>query len=135
MVLVTGANGFLGRRLCALLQQEGRTVRVLLRRPEQFARFESQGIEAVQGSLEDTESLARALVGVTELHHLAALANDWAADPRSFYRINFEGSLRLLAAAEKAGVRRTVVASTAATIGPRDPERVALLAEVVAALR
>ncbi len=123
-VLVTGANGFLGRRMCEMLAEEGQSVRALLRKPTQFEQYKGTGVQCVLGDITDTDSLVRAMNGVTEVHHLAALANDWARDPRSFYKVNFEGTLRVLAAARGAGVRRTVVASTAATIGPPDPSEV-----------
>lgn len=117
-VLVTGANGFLGKRLCRMLEEEGREVRALLRKEGQFAQFEGTGIRPIKGNLQDMESLERAMEGVSEVHHLAALASDWAPDPSAFYKVNFQGTLNVLDAAQKAGVRRTVVASTAATIGP-----------------
>lgn len=123
-VLVTGSTGFLGKRLCHILAEQGHTVRALTRRVEQFSEFSHPDIVPFVGNLSRPESLLAATEGMDVVYHLAALASDWAADKRTFYKVNFEGTLHLLEAAKKNGVRRTVVTSTMGTIGPPDPSNV-----------
>ena len=50
-VLVTGAGGFIGGRLCERLVLEGVRVRALVRRADQAARLAARGIEPVPGGL------------------------------------------------------------------------------------
>ncbi len=123
-ILVTGSTGFLGKRLCNLLANQGHQVRALTRRVEQSSEFNHPNIIPVIGNLSRPESLEKATLGVDQVYHLAALASDWAPDRRAFYQVNFEGTLLLLDAARKNGVKRTVVTSTMGTIGPPDPENV-----------
>ena len=123
-ILVTGGTGFLGKRLCQLLAEQGHQVRALCRREAQFKEFQHPNITPFLGNLNSPESLEEATKGVQQVYHLAALASDWAADPRIFYKVNFEATLHLLDAAHKNGVERTVVTSTMGTIGPPDPGNV-----------
>lgn len=123
-ILVTGSTGFLGKRLCYLLAEQGHQVRALTRRVEQFSEFDHPEIIPFVGNLSRPESLEAATKGMDQVYHLAALASDWAPDKRTFYKVNFEGTLQLLDAAKKNGVKRTIVTSTMGTIGPPDPENV-----------
>ncbi len=123
-ILVTGSTGFLGKRLCHLLAIEGHQVRALTRRVEQFSEFDHPNIIPFVGNLSRPESLLEATEGMDQVYHLAALASDWAPDRRTFYKVNFEGTLHLLDAVKKNGVQRTVVTSTMGTIGPPDPQNV-----------
>ncbi len=123
-VLVTGSTGFLGKSLCHMLAEEGYTVRALCRREAQFKEFKHANIEPFLGNLNSEESLLEATKGMDQVYHLAAIASDWAKDPRIFYKINFEATLQLLDAAKANGVKRTVVTSTMGTIGPPDPGNV-----------
>jgi len=107
-----------------MLAEQGHAVRALARRVEQFSEFTHPDIVPFVGNLSNPESLLAATKGMDEVYHLAALASDWAPDKRTFYKVNFEGTLHLLEAARKNGVRRTVVTSTMGTIGPPDPAHI-----------
>ena len=65
-VLVAGGTGFVGRRLVPALEAEGRTVRVMTRRPESY---DGPGT-AVRGDVSVPESLADALAGVSAAYYL-----------------------------------------------------------------
>ena len=100
MNLITGATGFIGRRLVAPGD------RALVRRPAGFAH-------EVVGALEDAGALARACADVETVFHCAGIAEAAAhADPDRHWRINFEGTKNLLEAAGRAGVRRFVFFSS-----------------------
>jgi nucleoside-diphosphate-sugar epimerase len=99
-VLITGATGFIGRRL----RRPGE--RILVRRPVDDP-------DALVGDLADPASLARACVGVNTVFHCAGLADASASsDPDAHWRINFEGTRHLVEAAGGAGVRRFVFLSS-----------------------
>lgn len=72
MILVTGASGKVGTALVPKLREAGHEVRVLTRSSGGFP----PGVEVVQGALEDPETLARAVLGVDRIIHLAALIKE-----------------------------------------------------------
>jgi uncharacterized protein YbjT (DUF2867 family) len=85
-VLVAGASGFVGSRLCAALEDAGHAVRAMTRRPESY---EGAG-EAVQADVQDTKSLAAAARGCDAAYYLvhsldkAGFEKDDAAAARAF---------------------------------------------------
>lgn len=115
-VLVTGASGFVGRRLTATLVASGRDVRAALR-TSVFSPAFAVGSEAVMvGDLEATTDWRTALDGVDGVVHLAArvhVMQDTASDPLAeFRRVNVAGTLNLARQAALAGVRRLVFVSS-----------------------
>ena len=131
MVLVTGASGFVGRRLCARLVEDGRfQVRGTTRRPYSLPA----GVESVVvGDLGPDTDWTAALSGVSVVVHLAArvhVMHDAAADPLAeFRRVNVAGTETLVRQAVAAGVRRVVYLSTvkvngeSGTLSEADPPR------------
>lgn len=112
---VTGATGFIGRRLVDRLNQAGDDVTALVRSDAQ--ELPGRAV-AVVGRLEDgPDKLAVAMAGCDALFHLAAMVT---FDPRrlpELLRVNAEGTRTVLSAAAKAGVARTVLVSSACTMG------------------
>ena len=113
VILVTGATGFVGRRLVTALVDRGERVRVAVRTPQTALA----GVEtAVVGDIHGHTDWGAALAGVSRVFHLAARTHvlaDTAADPlREYRRINTEGTARLATAAARAGVRRLVYLSS-----------------------
>lgn len=111
LVLVTGASGFLGAKLCAALAGRGRRVRALYRRPApppELAALEARGVELVRGDLACPEAAALAVTGAQSVIHAAALASDWG--PEALFRAaNVDATRTLLGAAGKAGCSTFVV--------------------------
>jgi uncharacterized protein YbjT (DUF2867 family) len=97
-ILVTGANGRVGRHLVQQLVTRGAAVRVLVRDPAKTT-FPA-GVEVVQGDLLDMDSLRRAFAGVRTLFLLNAVAGD-----------EFTQALITLNIAREAGVERLVYLS------------------------
>ncbi len=128
--LVTGGSGFIGSHLCRKLLKEGHTVRVLddlsSGRRENLAAV-ADSIEFFAGDLRDTETLDRCLAGVECVLHHAAVASVQTSVKRPLFEqeVNAVGTLRLLEACLRAGVRRVVFAASAAAYGndPRVPKR------------
>ena len=116
-VLVTGATGFVGGLVLRGLVHAGRPVRVLVRRPSDRERLLVGGVELALGNLGDEEAMARAADGCATIYHLAGMNRLCLADPAPLYRVNVEGTRRVLEAARRAGVRRVVYTSSAATLG------------------
>jgi UDP-glucose 4-epimerase len=126
-VLVTGADGFIGSHLVERLVREGAEVRA-------FCLYNSRGswgwldeaapavrdaIDVQLGDIRDGGLVEAATADVEVVFHLAALIAipySYAA-PRSFVETNVVGTLNVLEAARRAGVRRVVHTSTSEVYG------------------
>ncbi|MEW5719974.1 MAG: NAD-dependent epimerase/dehydratase family protein [Chloroflexota bacterium] len=111
---VTGATGFIGRRLVEKLQRDGVEVIALVR---SAARDLPEGVRVARGDILKLESLGDAGAGCERLYHLAALIT---FDPRrrvDLARVNGTGTANVIAAAQRWNVARTVVVSSACTMG------------------
>ncbi|MGH3072449.1 MAG: complex I NDUFA9 subunit family protein [Gaiellaceae bacterium] len=105
-ILVTGGTGFVGPYIVRRLVEDGHTVRVLEHTPGSSAGLPSQ--EAVPGSMEDAESLRRAVAEQEVVVHLVALL---AGSRAEFERVMEQGTRDLIDAARGAGVGRFVLMS------------------------
>jgi dihydroflavonol-4-reductase len=114
--LVTGATGFVGSHVARQLAAAGDSVRVLVRRSSNLDALAGLPVEPIEGDLRDEASLDRAVQGVRRVFHVAADYRLWTAHPEELYDSNVEGTRRLLAAVQRAGVQRIVYTSTVATI-------------------
>jgi UDP-4-keto-D-QuiNAc 4-reductase len=121
-ILVTGANGFLGRALLQKAGTSGRTVRALVRRPTGSAAAVRCEV-IVETDPFSRAALTRALRGVNAVVHSAGRAHVMHESPEAassaFQRVNTEATLSLARAAAEAGVRRFVFVSTIKVNGER----------------
>ena len=69
-VLLTGATGYVGGRLLAVLEGKGYKVRCLARRPEYIQEWVGPNTEVVKGDLLDLASLLPAMEGVHTAYYL-----------------------------------------------------------------
>jgi dihydroflavonol-4-reductase len=92
-------------------------VRVLARPQSDRRNLKGLAVEIVQGSLEDTPSLATAVLGCRYLFHVAADYRLWVPEPAAMFRANVDGTRELMQAALAAGVERIVYTSSVATLG------------------
>lgn len=115
---ITGATGFIGRRLTTLLLTTGDGLRLLVRDPTNLpaAVRQSPDVEIVTGDLTNMTIEPELLSGVDTVFHLAGrahLLNDISEDPAAAYQaLNVTASEHLAEAASDAGVRRFVYASS-----------------------
>ncbi len=124
-VLVTGADGFIGRAACRRLRRAGHDVRAAVWEP---GPCDLEGCEITRiGAIGPRTEWAAALVGVRAVVHLAArvhVMDDREADPLRAYRtVNAEGTGRLAEEASRAGVGRIVFVSTIKVNGERTTDR------------
>ncbi|HVT00531.1 MAG TPA: NAD(P)H-binding protein [Solirubrobacterales bacterium] len=108
MLLLTGATGSVGSRLLPLLLERGEDVRCLVRDPRRLGarRVDVQIALGDLGELADPHTVRQSLRGVDTVVHLAATIRD--QPPRRIEELNGLATVRLLQAAERAGVRRFV---------------------------
>lgn len=117
-VLVTGATGFLGRQLAIRLANMGYKVHAMYRSESKLRGMEHRNIIPFRGSLEDADSIERAMKGCKQVYHVAAFADVWHRDPGFFYEQNVGGTEHVLSAARQCGVEKLVFTSTAGVLGP-----------------
>jgi len=122
LFLVTGGAGFIGSNISEELVRRGEKVRILdnfsTGKRENIADFED-AIEVVEGNLRDLETVGRAVAGVDFIVHEGALPSVERSikDPLMTNAVNILGTLNLLSAALRLGVRRVVYASSSSVYG------------------
>ena len=105
MILLTGATGTVGSALLRRLTTDGQPVRALVRDQRRLGEQRVR-VQIALGDLSDPPSFRNALRGVKTVVHLAASIRD---QPRgSIEELNAVATLRLVRAAERAGVERFV---------------------------
>lgn len=121
--LVTGASGFIGRRLAAELARRGDEVACLVRRTSRTAPLRDLPVEFVVGDLGDPASLLAAVAGRDRVFHLAGVIQ--AAGPALFEAANVRGTRNLVEACLQSApdLRRFVFVSSIAAAGPSGPDR------------
>ncbi len=122
-VVVTGADGYIGRVLARRLGQLGHDVTGFDIGLFAGCSFEEQAATWRERRIDVRDVRADDLRRIEAVCHLAALSNDplGAIDPALTREINYEGTLRVARAAKEAGVRRFVFASSCSVYG-RQPD-------------
>ena len=103
MILLTGATGTVGSALLRRLIADGKQVRCLVRDPRRLGP-ERVRVQIALGDLSNPASFRHALRGVDTVVHLAAAIRN--QEDASIEELNGVATLRLLRAAERAGVKR-----------------------------
>lgn len=110
-VLCTGGSGRLGRYVTDDLRGRCDLTVLDLRPPH------AEAVRYVEASVLDFAALRRAFAGQDAVVHLAAVPNPRTAPADVTFHTNVQGTWNVLQAAEDAGVRRVVVASSDAALG------------------
>lgn len=121
-VLVTGGAGFIGHHLVRALLERGDEASVIddfstgLR--ERLLPLDGR-IRLVEGDIRDAAALDRAMEGCSVVFHEAALASVARSirDPRLSNEVNTSGTIEVMLAAARAGVRRVVFAGSSSIYG------------------
>ncbi|MHB8657784.1 MAG: NAD-dependent epimerase/dehydratase family protein [Solirubrobacteraceae bacterium] len=123
-VLVTGGSGFIGSHVVDKLRARGHEPVIYDLRPSPW--HQPGSVDTVLGSITDREALERALHSCDAVAHLAAVAdvNDVHAEPEDAERVNARGTVAVLEACRRAGVKRVVYASTIWVYSDCEPEAV-----------
>jgi UDP-glucose 4-epimerase len=132
--LVTGGAGFIGSHIAERLAREGHGVRIVDNlssgKRENIAGFASH-VEFVPADIRDATRLEALFAGCDVVFHEAAIVSvPYSVEhPQETHDTNIQGTLNVLLAARKAGVRRVVFASSAAVYGdePTQPKSEAML--------
>lgn len=118
--LVTGGAGFIGSHIVQALLKQGDKVRVF----DNFSSGKRENlkgldVEIIEGDLRDASRVAEAVRGMDIVFHEAAFVSvpESMEKPQECFDVNVTGTSILFEAARKAGVRRAVIASSAAVYG------------------
>jgi UDP-glucose 4-epimerase len=131
--LVTGAAGFIGSNLVAALVGRGERVRGL----DNLATghwglvkrlvTDASSVELVTADIRDAVAMTRAMEGIEIVFHEAALGSvpRSVENPAESDEVNVHGTVIVLDAARRAGVRRVIFAASSAAYGdtPTLPKR------------
>jgi UDP-glucose 4-epimerase len=118
-ILITGGAGFIGSHLARHFADQAE-VTVLDDLRSGYARnLAGVSCRFLRGSVLDASALSEAIAGADEVYHLAAMISvpESVAKPAECALLNTEGTRRVLEAAHAAGVRKVVLASSAAIYG------------------
>jgi dihydroflavonol-4-reductase len=114
---LTGGSGFIGGTLCSRLVADGASVRALARSPVAAAKVAARGAEPWDGHVLDEDRLATGMAGCAIAYHVAGVNTHCPRDPDHLMRVNVGGTEAVIRAAARAGVRRVVMTSSAASVG------------------
>jgi 2-alkyl-3-oxoalkanoate reductase len=108
-VLVTGAGGFLGRRLTEMLLERGYFVRVLVRKLTNIEPFQELGADIHYGDVRDELALAQAIDGIDYVVHAAAAQDgDW----EDFNATTVQGTEKVMRLSRQLKVKRVIYISS-----------------------
>ncbi len=119
-MVVTGGAGFIGSHIVELLASMGFNVVVFdnlstgnLNKIEQFP------VTFIEGDIRNIETLMDTFKNVDTVFHLAAAISvpESLEKPKEYVDINVNGTLNIIEAAKKSGVKRVVFSSSAAVYG------------------
>jgi UDP-glucose 4-epimerase len=120
-VLVTGGAGFIGSHLVERLLAAGDTVCVVddLSTGKRENLVQHRNLDFIEGDIRDLGLIHGCAGGIDTIVHLAAVASVQASmdDPVHTHQVNFDGTLNLLEASRRHGVKRFIYASSAAVYG------------------
>ena len=114
---VTGATGFIGGALSTRLLERGDDLVGLARSDASAAKLAARGIAVARGDVLDEDSLAAGMAGCELVYHCAGINSHCPPDPKLLLKVNALGPELVVNAAARAGVRRVVFTSSAASVG------------------
>ena len=118
--LITGGAGFIGSHIANTLLKNGKDVRIL----DNFSSGKKENVqgldvEIIEGDLRNNNDVEKAVKGIDIIFHEAAFVSvpESMEKPQECFDVNVTGTSKLFEAARRSGVKRVVVASSAAVYG------------------
>lgn len=105
-VFLTGGTGFVGGYVARRLRDQDHRVRALVRSLDRSTSLTELGVDVVVGDITQPKSLDEAVDGCDTVIHLVGIIRE--KPPATFEAVHTRGTLRVLEAAERCGVKRFV---------------------------
>lgn len=111
-ILVTGGAGFLGTHLCRALHEAGHELKIIDLKP-------NKEFETIIADVQDKARMEAEVKDVEVVFHLASLieAGESVKEPQKFFDFNVSGTISILEAMRKNGVKTFIFSSSAAVYG------------------
>ncbi|SCW48430.1 Nucleoside-diphosphate-sugar epimerase [Streptococcus equinus] len=118
--LVTGATGFIGKRLVKRLIEEGRKVKCLVRKTSDLSDLNGMNLKIIYGDLLAPNTYCDELFDVNVVYHLAANSKPSTNKTLDEYRVNYDGTEFLLQIIYKnaSQIKKVIIMSSIAATGP-----------------
>jgi len=117
MILVTGANGFLGRNLIDELHGRKYRIRAFVGPGNMEYNPDGKVSEILHGDILDSTAVQQAAEGCDTVIHTAAITTIWPRRNAAQRKINIDGTANVLEAARKAKVKKMVYVGSATSFG------------------
>jgi dihydroflavonol-4-reductase len=114
---ITGGSGVVGSALVRHLVTAGDEVTALAHSDRSVSILEALGARPVRGDVLDRESVRRLVSGSDQVFHVAGVNEMCSPHPEVMDQVNIEGTRIVLEESMRAGARRLIHTSSAATIG------------------
>jgi len=109
MILITGASGYVGSHITRKLVEDGMPVRVIVhnrQRAENEGRLKGLDFEWAEADVTRPDTLQNAFTGGTAVIHTVAIAIEKGG--KNYERINYQGTVNVVQAAQSAGIKRFI---------------------------
>lgn len=117
MIFLTGGSGFVGSALAKRLVADGEVVVALARSGEAAEKLEALGARVVRGDVLDEHAMVAGMRDCSLAYHVAGINTMCPTDPAAMFHVNVRGAELAVRAAARAGCKRVVLTSSAATLG------------------
>ncbi|PKB65721.1 MAG: hypothetical protein BZY82_07435 [SAR202 cluster bacterium Io17-Chloro-G3] len=118
LILVTGATGFVGRRVVSALVARGLKVRAMAHHPGLEHLFDSTLVETCYGDVTNPTSLRPAMEGISSVIHLVAIIKEVGVS--TFETVNYQGSKNIVDATKRGGRREIIYVSAIGAVDDPD---------------
>ncbi|MBK7335986.1 MAG: NAD-dependent epimerase/dehydratase family protein [Saprospirales bacterium] len=111
---LTGATGFVGKRLAQMLKERGHEVVAVVRSPDKADDLKAIGVSLVKGDVAEKESMRQAMQGCDGVFHVAAWYKLGQRDKTPGWKTNVEGTRNVLELVRELNIPKCVYTSTLA---------------------
>ena len=108
-VLVAGATGYLGSHIAQIMMTQGLAARLLTRKKEKLAQYQSPGIEIVEATVTEPNTLSGSCEGIDTV--ISTIGITRQKDGFTYMDVDYQANLNLLREAQRSAVRKFIYVS------------------------